>query len=460
MWQYFTGKQPLTLTVFACGAFATYVILAIITGRCLYADGSYYLLRVLQAGTFTEMISNRSFAVYLFQLPVVAAIKLGITNIHWMTLAFGIGCFCSWPVAMLLCYRMAPQHFWVVMLACAAGYLNAAFMAVGEHIVAHAFFWPALFAILFVRPLNLPAAVILLLTAGLLIRSYESLLFLGPPLVVLLVWRMITGRETPWQQVVLGTAAVFFAMAAYFAWEGVCHPSDPGNYGAFTQGPLSELRFPTWTIQMSYFWGVLILALKSPQVVRLLRQRIGSILLGCAVLLWGGWPLLVPEQLNPVGQYESRFLDLLVPLALMPAAVSLAIKPQWLAAQKQDLVRLSACMLIAQSLWQVSATWQWQGYVRNWRNLLSTQKGPIDLSKIYGNRNSDGGQALRFDWPWANPCMSLMLGPDKVQALIMPGRTLLWQPFNPLEPQSLPNLQRYGLDYTQYIEALQRPKAK
>jgi len=149
-----TGVKSLTLTGVACVVFAAFIVFAIGTVRCLYADGSYYFLRVLEAGTFTEMISSRSYAAYLFQLPVVIAIKLGITHIYWLTLAFGVGCFGSWPISLLFCYRLAPRHFWLVMLACAAGYLNTAFMVVGEHIVAHAFFWPVLFAILFVRPLN------------------------------------------------------------------------------------------------------------------------------------------------------------------------------------------------------------------------------------------------------------------------------------------------------------------
>ena len=236
------------LTVFACVVFGLSILFAIISRRCLYADGSYYLLRVLVAGNFTEMISCRSFAAYLFQLPVVVAFNLGITNLHWLTLAFGVGCFSAWPVAMYLCHRMARQHFWLVMLACAAGYLNAAFMAVGEHIVAHAFFWPALFAVLFVRPLTPSAAVILLGSAGLLLRSYESLLFLGPPMAGLLVWRLIFVKDKHWQKALLATTALLFAAATWIALGGVLHPDSPANYGGFKRGILAELEHPTWTL--------------------------------------------------------------------------------------------------------------------------------------------------------------------------------------------------------------------
>ena len=210
---------------------------------------------------------------------------------------------------------------------------------------------------------------------------------------------------------------------------------------------------------MSCFWILLMLAAKYSPVAQLLKKRTGFILTGLAVLLWGAWPLLVPEQLNPADQYDSRFLDLLVPLLLMPLAVVLARKPSWLAGQQQNLVRFSATMLVAQSLWHLSATWQWQGYIGEWNKLLATKNGPVFLADIYGVKNSDHGQALRFDWLWANPCMSLMLGPAKVQALVMPSIRGGWQPFDPRDPKDLPNLQRYGLEYSSYVEAILKSNA-
>ena len=130
------------------------LVYAVVTARGLDDHGSYYLLRVLQANGFTEMLFSRGHAAFLFQLPVVLALKLGITNLEALKLAFGAGCFCAWPVAMWFCHRLARDHFWLVVLAAGMAYLNAAFVAVGEHIVAHAFFWPVVFVLRFVRPLT------------------------------------------------------------------------------------------------------------------------------------------------------------------------------------------------------------------------------------------------------------------------------------------------------------------
>jgi hypothetical protein len=443
------AKRLPSTTVIALGFFALFIIYAILTRRSLYADGSYYFLRVLEAGNFTEMIGCRSFAAYLFQLPVVIAIKLGVANIHWLAIAFGIGCLCSWPVAMFLCYRMAPQHFWLVILACAAGYLNAAFMAVGEHIVAHAFFWPALFAILFVRPLTPFAAASLSASAIMLMRSYESMLFLAPPMIGLLVWRMISGKERLWQLAVLGSAAVFLVVSAYIAWLGVEYPNVE-NYNGFKSSLFSQLKSPTWTLQMSVFWAVLMLGALNSRMAALLKRPAGIVLIALIAMVWGASPLLAPQHLNPASQYDCRFLDLVVPLFLIPLAFMLALRPDWLAAKIPDLARLSAMMLIAQSLWHLSATYQWRNHVRDWETMLAAKHGPIFPSTYEGFDNPD--------MSWNNPSLSLMLGPARVQAMVMPAHVSKWLPFDPFRPKTFPDFQRYGVDYTEYFDTLRRKK--
>ena len=443
----FTGRFNPTLI--ACGFFALSIAFAIVTARCLYADGSFYFVKVLETGNFTEMIGCRSFAGYLFQLPVVIAMGAGITSIPCLTFLFGVGCFCAWPAAMFLCYRMAKEHFWLVMLACAAGYLNAAFVAVGEHIVAHAFFWPVVFVILFVRPLTPFAAVTLLFSSIVLMRSYESMLFLGPVLISLVAWRMISSKERPWQIAVLGAAAVFLAVAVYIAWVGVKYPNVT-NYNGFKSALCSEIANPAWTVKMSVFWAALMLGATYPPAAAIFKRPTSMIVCVLVVLIWGLSPILEPQRLHPPEQYNCRFLDLLVPLALTPVAAILSFRPQWLTTRVPDLVRLSAVMLAAQSLWQFSATCQWERHLSEWRNMLTSKTGPI---YIVGDRGFNAP-----DFTWANPCLSIIAGPRHVRAIITPDHVEPWQPFDPLVPQSFPDLERYGLTYTDYKAFLEQKK--
>ena len=72
----------------------------------------------------------------------------------------------------------------------------------------------------------------------------------------------------------------------------------------------------------------------------------------------------------------------------------------------------------------------------------------------------------RFDWVW--PCLSISLAPNqKINCLacsevyLDPGiRRQFWQPFDPLKPETLPNLEHYGLDFSGYTDAVRKMNIK
>jgi hypothetical protein len=53
-----------------------------------------------------------------------------------------------------------------------------------------------------------------------------------------------------------------------------------------------------------------------------------------------------------------------------------------------------------------------------------------------------------------------MLAPQgRVKSVIIPPEWAAWQPFNPLEPSDLPKLQKYGINYDDYVSAILKQKA-
>jgi len=440
----------------ACWAFAGFILFAVFSGRCLYGDGAHEFIRVLEAGTFVELMKVRGLAFDCFELFLVIAIRLGVTDLHLLRLAFGIGCFLPWPLALVVCHHFAPTHFWLVALACAAGYLNAAFMPVGEHIVAHALYWIALFALLYVRPLTPWAGALLLVSAAILCRSYESLAFLGPPLAGIALWRIARRPAGKLERAVLLLAAALFIIASTIAMKGVLYPEIPANFGDFKHGILAELLSPGWTSAWSGVWILLLLVvLLSPTVRRGIAYRVSLFLLACGLAIWGLGPILVPSLLMPGSQQRARFLELVVPLVLLPVALALSWQPTRLGIYRSWLMRFSASFLLAQSLWQLSATWQWTGFVGTVRGILGSRTGPVLLAATpLADVNADG-YALGFDWSWANPCLSIALSPGgQVRSLILSPTRPGWQPFDPLDAQQLPRLERYGVDYRRYVASL------
>lgn len=445
----------------ACTIFLASLVYAVVTGRSLYDDGCYYFVRVLQAGGFTEMLFSRGNAADLFQLPVVIALKLGITSIPKLQMAFGIGCFIAWPLAMGMCYLLAPKQFWLVVLACGAGYLNAAFVAVGEHVVAHAFFWPVCFVLLFVRPMTPMAAGMLLFSAAMLFRSYESMLFIGPVLAWLAFRRAAVEEDKSWSRIVLLVAAILLAGSCFVALDGTLHPCTGSNANSFTTGLYSVLAAPGWTISWTLFWLLLMLGCWVPKFRRFISHPVAIILLGMIVLLWGAWPWLAPAQLNPYKQYEARFLDLVVPLGLLGVALIMVYRPQWLKIPRAYLVNLSAVLLIAQSLWNIAATEQWDGYVKVLKHLMATHTGLLQLTDTpYGKAPAVGRQATRFLWIMDARNFEVVISPPNIKCLILPDPWVDEKHLNgPLisafEPANLPDLKHYGVDYSEYVKAFQ-----
>jgi hypothetical protein len=247
-----------------------------------------------------------------------------------------------------------------------------------------------------------------------------------------------------------------FVLATIIALDGVLHPQ--AGLPWFIESTLKQLLRPAWTAAWTAAWGALMLGgWVFPGVRRWVARPATLGMLACALALWAAWPLLAPARLDPAAQYEARYLDLLVPVMLLPAALVAAYRPAWLAPARDYLVRLSAGLLLVQSLWHIGATWQWQGYVGLWRGLLASHSGPFVLADTPFARPAVGGQALRFDWTWANPSLSLALSTDgRVRSIILCENQddNYFAPFAPLNPRGLPDLSRYGIDYTSYQAAL------
>jgi hypothetical protein len=456
----------INFTAVAVGVFLLSLVFAVVTARSLYDDGTHYFMRVLQAGGFTEMLFSRGHAAYLYQLPVVIALKLGVTNLGKLQLAFGVGCFCTWPLAMWLCHRLAPPHFWLVVLACSSGYLNAAFVAVGEHVVTHAFFWPVVFVLLFVRPLTLFAAVVLLISSAILLRTYESMLFLGPVLAWL-AFRRAQSEAATGPRVVCLVAAVILLLSVPIAMDGILHPCTGSNANSFKTGFFSVLLSPGWTISWTAGWlGLMLAGVWQPKLRAWITSRVGIFLLGAGILFWGAWPLLAPAQLDPYKQYEARFLDLLVPLALLAVAMFMNRFPSWLVTRKNYLVNMSAALLLAQSLWQLAATEQWRGFLHVLQDLMASRSGIVMLMDTpYGRQPAVGGQATRFVWVMDLRNLCVEISPRRVQALVLGDPFIDQDTVNRIMldgylPKYLPELDRYGVDYHEYLRAFNPEELK
>jgi hypothetical protein len=275
---------------------------------------------------------------------------------------------------------------------------------------------------------------------------------------VLALWRGIRSDEKVWRRTVFFLAAILFFTGAAIAGRSLLNPENGIEYGGFKNSMFTVLLRPSWTMAWSAFWILLtLMACLWLKFARAVASRAGIIILTCMILLWGTWPLLAPDYLNPAQQFDARFLDLLVPLILLPISLALAFWPQWFESRRSYLVGYAATLLLAQSLWHISATWQWHGYISIVKSVLVSRTGYVAVSDTPLAEGKIPGQSLHFTWYWANPCLSIALSPyGKVKTMLCSapdGYVARWQPFDPFDPKTFPKLQRYGVDYSDYISA-------
>lgn len=456
----------------AIGLFAVWILAALATRFCLYADGAHEFLRVLMARDFVPLWWSRHFSYDIYQFPLVVVIKLGMTSLPLLCFAYGLGCFLPWPLALVLCCWISRENFWLAVVGCAAGYLNGAYMPVGQHCVAHAMFWPALFVLLFARPLKAGAALVLLVMAIGLQYAYESQVFLCSALLFLALMRCVSERREGHN----GAALVFFVAAGLFFTSilngvfSLLMPEIPVQLADFKNRTWGMLLHPGWTVGWTLVWGVAaIAAVISEKVRNVFGSRSGFILSVTVVLIWGSWPLLAPYQVDTGVQYDHRVMNLLVPLALLPIGLILSFRPTWFSRFRPQFVRFAAALLIAQSLWHLSCAALWYRDVVVMRTILAAKQGIVPLHNtvlaadgMLGRDLHDNFVGGRFDWSW--PSLSIALAPQKqINCLICSEefmdpviRQRCWQPFDPFRPETLPHLEHYGIHFTNYIAALQK----
>ncbi len=239
-------------------------------------------------------------------------------------------------------------------------------------------------------------------------------------------------------------------------------PELPGNYVSFFTHLWLVLTHPGWTLAWTIAWfGVTLAAAGSGKVWEFIRRPLLNFSGVLALAIWGFWPLLAPRQLDPTVQYDNRVLDLIVPLLLLPVALIVRYRPFWLESKTNRLAWLAAILLLVQSVWQISATARWQTDINQLQTILRENRGVIPLHGSPLAQTSIEGHMFAFDWTW--PCLSIALTPDRnVHCLIVSEwfinpqyRGMRWQPFDPLQPADLPDLGYFGINYTNYVSALQ-----
>ena len=420
--------------------------------RGLYLDGCAALFGMMKNGGYALFYGERATLMAVTQAPAAAAIHLGTTDSQLLARLLSAGLFfvpTAFYHAALFRARRDPALLAAVVGALAIVFLPTSFFIMGEYNSVHA---ALLFAALVLATGTRPTVgdgLLLVATAALLLRSYETMSCFGPLLAAFAVWRVKVGKGAHIASMLYGLAAALLLASAAFAVQALFDPHNPAplgdalkNVGAFWQNLQFILPFGTLAL-------LVLAAFVRPRLMESSRPfwlaTIPLALLALCPLLWLGDTSIRP---SPRTHYHTRTMSGLVMAALVVAVWLHAGRPSWApraiaGLSNPTVARRWLAWLVAALLAALPAdlmfTEVWRHSLAVFQSTITARSGPIPIEETVFHRlpYSDMVQ------PWTMPSESIVLRRARSDGVILPPKSFTgWQPFDPLKPLP-PNVERY-----------------
>lgn len=184
--------------------------------RGLFVDGSAFLVQIARREWFFDFYTPRLYAMVLGQIPIITAVFLGVTDLHLLARLLSIGLFAV-PTAL---YHLAlvrtkddPVLLAAVIAAIGVVFMTTSFFIVGEYNTAYAIAVLVAVRLVTARRLTVLDGLFLVVLAGVAVRTYEAMIYLGPILSLMVLHAVWRAPARPW----LPTALHLLSVAGFVA---------------------------------------------------------------------------------------------------------------------------------------------------------------------------------------------------------------------------------------------------
>jgi hypothetical protein len=414
----FLTKSLVLLSIFGLGVSGIYAA----TG--LYADGSLYLFKILTLVGYWDFHSSRAYAQIITQTPVVAAITLGVTNLNLLIRMHSFGLIAIplgfWISAFLLHIR--SNFFWLLALAFAVSYLSSGFMSVAEYNITYAM---AAFSasLLFRRDIGLKGAGVLVGTSIALTRSYEAMVFIGPLLCSIAIFRATKEKHlSVIVRIALIAAGFLLAVASAISAWSIMFPRDPANLAA-----AGDISMIIRILRSHHFIYLIVMSALAFVVYINDRPLITKAVASIAVIVSIAF-VASPHSWNVPGRhYEFRSISGLMLFCTLFAA-ELVYLYRKTARKKGDEHVISAgyvitALVITLSIPFYIKTFGFYDWARKFESEAQNQTGPVPIDET-------GIYLGEFYWDWTNPPLSILLRGNSTGIILNSRKYKGWQPFD------------------------------
>src|ERR1700755_1413103 len=168
--------------------------------RGLFVDGFAFLVQIVTYEWFFFFYPPRIFAMIAAQVPVMTAVILGVTDLHLLgqLLAFGVfGRPTLFYTAALYRARNDAVLLASVIATIAIVFLATSFFIVGEYNTLYAMAIFICVTLVTGDRLRLGEGLMLALIGAFSVRVYEAMIYIGPFLVAMTLWRIWRARTDP-----------------------------------------------------------------------------------------------------------------------------------------------------------------------------------------------------------------------------------------------------------------------
>jgi hypothetical protein len=426
--------------------------------RGLFVDGFAFLVQIVAYEWFFYFYPPRVYAMIAGQIPVMTAVILGVTDLHWLGRWLSLGLFglpTIFYTAALYRARREPVLLACVIATIGIVFLPVSFFIVGEYNTLYAFATFVGVTMLTTERLKLGEGLLLALLGAFSIRIYEAMVYVGPLLIALTLWRVWrSGRDAPPRERLAALlyllAVAGFAGGTWVAYDSIVHPFNA----------LSALHLDDTLQQAKNFWhnmqfdfvfvpafAIVLWGLVRPADLATAKPyrwaAIGLGLLVLSPLLAFGDTLIRPLAKS---QYVSRVMGGMVTCAIIMLMwvycggwhvrlKAMVVLRQPAAARR--FLAFACLMPLAILPSDIFLSQSWTTFVNDTRAEIR-RGGIIPFEETRLSRWPD--ILLVEDWVMSTQCLAVR-GSD-ADGIILPPKAYYgeWVPFQPEEP---PNMGRF-----------------
>lgn len=398
--------------------------------RGLFWDGAAFLVSIVDTGTFHDFYPARAHVGYVTQLPVLIALKLGVTNLKILAMIQTAALFAV-PVGLYHYALSRARRDWLLLatvaVVVALVYLPTSFFIIGEYNTVYASATAAMVTVLTADRRRAYDGVLLCALGLLSVRSYEAMVYFGPLLAAAMLWwrHRLPADDRPGRLLGAVAALGFISGGLVSSFTIVEYWSHP-HFALVRLAVLDFWQDPQFVVPVACLGLFAVVSLIWPGW---LRSRAPALLILVAAgavistLKFRDW--FQPEAMVfPPAHYVARTAAGCLLWALLVVMwLHVAWRdnpPRLLAALREETVgrRLAMAMVVlvlAAAVPDIVLTRLWTGYLDFYSGVVRSHTGTVSVATLPGRV----WPWWLFNQQWSVPALSALLRTSPDQAIVL-----------------------------------------